>query len=216
MKKPLLIKENVEALFESKYIKTYDLTYENMHYYNATRRNKLDQVAMKSDEEFKTMMPDAVSCVVIVETNEGYKLLLQYEFRYPCGQYLLSVPAGLIDPKDLDKPDPIVETAIREIKEETGITITASNVKKISPVLFSTPGMSDESNALVEIMIKQEDLKQLSNDESEDTEMFAGFELLSKEDAIKIVKDETRDKYGNYMSMFTLGGILYFITELWK
>ena len=29
-------------------------------------------------------------------------LLMNREFRYPTGQYLLSVPAGLIDPEDVE------------------------------------------------------------------------------------------------------------------
>ena len=38
---------------------------EGRHYYNATRRDEEDLVAAKATEEFKKMLPDAVSCVVI-------------------------------------------------------------------------------------------------------------------------------------------------------
>ena len=53
------------------------------------------------------MLPDAVSCVVIWNPSDddeksGHEpcLLMNREFRYPTGQYLLSVPAGLIEPED--------------------------------------------------------------------------------------------------------------------
>ena len=57
----------IKSLFESKFIKVFDLQYqEGRHYYNATRRDEEDLVAAKSTEEFKKMLPDAVSCVVTV------------------------------------------------------------------------------------------------------------------------------------------------------
>ena len=47
------------------------------------------------------------------------------EFRYPTGQYLLSVPAGLIDPEDCtgdsDNTASLIKTAMRELHEETGL-----------------------------------------------------------------------------------------------
>lgn len=44
----------IKSLFESKFIKVFDLQYqEGRHYYNATRRDEEDLVAAKSTEEFK-------------------------------------------------------------------------------------------------------------------------------------------------------------------
>ena len=64
----IVSKENIKPLFESKYIKVFDLQYgENRHYYNATRRSLENLVAVKSDEEFRNMLPDAVTCVVILK-----------------------------------------------------------------------------------------------------------------------------------------------------
>ena len=48
----------IKSLFESKFIKVFDLQYrEGRHYYNATRRDEEDLVAAKSTEEFKKMLP---------------------------------------------------------------------------------------------------------------------------------------------------------------
>ena len=126
----------IKSLFESKFIKVFDLQYqEGRHYYNATRRDEEDLVAAKSTEEFKKMLPDAVSCVVIWnpsgdDEKSGHEpcLLMNREFRYPTGQYLLSVPAGLIDPEDCtgdnDNTASLIKTAMRELHEETGLKVT--------------------------------------------------------------------------------------------
>lgn len=176
-KKPDITKECVETLLDTRFIKVYDLQYaEGKHYYDATRRGKDDLVAVKSDEEFKKMMPDAVTCaVILVDGQQGKKdraedgcgaesagafepkLLLSREFRYPTGRFLLSPPAGLIDPEDkegyekgLPIDDALISTAKREISEETGLTVgDEDRIFVINQCLFSTPGMTDESNALV-------------------------------------------------------------------
>ena len=97
--RPKITKQNIKTLLETKFIKVFDLQYaEGRHYYNATRRSADDLVAVKSTEEFQNMLPDAVSCITIWNPSNGEpKLLLNREFRYPAGQFLLSVPAGLID-----------------------------------------------------------------------------------------------------------------------
>ena len=56
----------IKSLFESKFIKVFDLQYkEGRHYYNATRRDEEDIVTAKSTEESKKMLQEAVRCGVI-------------------------------------------------------------------------------------------------------------------------------------------------------
>ena len=76
--KPIIKKEQVKTLFDGKFIRLYDLQYaEGKHYLNASRRPLDDLVAIKSDEEFKKILPDAVTCVVILHIkDEEPKLLL--------------------------------------------------------------------------------------------------------------------------------------------
>lgn len=46
--------KNVKSLFETKFIKVFDLELENnRHYYDATRREKSELVATKTIEGFK-------------------------------------------------------------------------------------------------------------------------------------------------------------------
>ncbi len=220
----------VKTLLETKFIKVFDLQYkEDSHYYNATRRDEKDLVAAKSTEEFKNMLPDAVSCVVIwnppKEEEHGDivpddknqpRLLMNREFRYTTGQYLLSVPAGLIDPEDSFDTAPLIKTAKRELFEETGIVVTDSDeISVINPCLFSTPGMTDESNALVKIVLNRKSLTGMTQDGALGGELFDGFDLLTKDQAKKILKDGV-DEHGIYYSVYTWAALTYFVTDLWR
>lgn len=216
--KPEIKKEKIKPLFESKFIKVFDLQYEEVkHYYNATRRTVENLMAIKSDEEFKTALPDAVTCVVILNIKgEEPKLLLDYEYRYPAGQFLLSPPAGLLDPEDASSAEPLLATAKREIEEETGLVLAESDkLFTINPLLFSTPGMTDESNALVCAVIGLNDTKQLSQEGAVGSECFNGFELITKEEAAVLLQNG-RDKNGIFYSVFTWAALMYFVSDLWK
>ena len=70
-------KEQIETLFDAKFMRVYDLKYAPMgHYYNASRRAKEDLAAIKEGAEFKEMLPDAVSSVVILKGKVGETKLL--------------------------------------------------------------------------------------------------------------------------------------------
>ncbi len=215
--KPEIKKENVKPLFESKFIKVFDLQYkEGKHYFDATRRPADNLMAIKTDEEFKTALPDAVTCVVILKTDgEEPKLLLDYEYRYPAGQFLLSPPAGLLDPEDAACAEPLLATAKREIEEETGLVVKETDkLFTINPLLFSTPGMTDESNALVCAVIHLNDTARLSQEGAVGSECFNGFELIGKEEAVTLLQNG-RDKNGIFYSVFTWAALMYFVSGLW-
>lgn len=217
-KRQRITNENVKELFGSPYIRVTDLQYApGKHYYNATRRKPGDLAAVKTDEEFQAMLPDAVSCIVILAApGEEEKLLLSYEFRYPAGRFLLSVPAGLIDSGDKDAQNPIVTTAVREIQEETGLLVRETDqVTVVNPLLFSTPGMTDESNALVCVVLRAPDMGLLSQEGATGSEQFDGFALLTRSDALEAL-GKGRDERGNFYSMYTWAALMYFVSGIWK
>jgi ADP-ribose pyrophosphatase len=219
MKVPVITKECVETIVDKKFLRVFDLQYaEGRHYFDATRRPFEKLVAPMSEEEFKDMLPDAVSCVVIVELpGQEPKLLLSYEFRYPTGRFLLGVPAGLIDPEDEEKESPLIETAKREIHEETGIIVDEKrdDIYVINKLLFSTPGMTDESNGLVCVILRPDNLNQLSQLGAEGQECFDGFELVDMNKAKELLK-AGRDDRGHFYSVYTWAALMYFATEMWK
>ena len=216
--RPCYGEESIETISDAKYLRLYDLKYaEGRHYFDASRRAAKDLVAIKSDEDFRSMLPDAVTiAVVLICPGEAPKLLMNYEYRYPIGQYLLSPVAGLIDPEDIDKENPLVEAAIREIHEEVGLRVKDTDkITVINPCAFSTPGMSDESNAFLCAEIHVDDISDVRQDGAVGTELFAGYELLDVSEAEKIFKSG-RDRFGNFFSLAAWAVIGYFLRSYAK
>jgi len=198
-------KERIETLYESKPLKCYDLQYaEGKHYYEASRREKDDLVVKKTDREFREMLPDAVTVAVVLHLPENQtRLLMTYEYRYPVGQFLFSPIAGLLDPEDRTGENPLVSAAIREIREESGLEVKESDrVYVLNPCAFSSPGMTDESNAFLCAEITLDSADGLNADGAVGTEVFRGYELLDRERAQKIFRDG-RDEHGNFYSLST-------------
>ena len=219
MNKPKITKESVETILDKQFLKVFDLQYEEgRHYLDATRRPLEKLVAPMNEEEFKTMLPDAVSCVVIVELpGQEPKLLFSYEYRYPTGRFLLGVPAGLLDPEDEASDNPLLETAKREIHEETGIVVDENRdeLYVINPLLFSSPGMTDESNALVCVKLRLENLDELDQTGAVGQECFDGFEFVTRDEARQILKDGVDGK-GHFYSVYTWAALMYFVSDMWK
>ena len=105
---------------------------------------------------------------------------------------------------------------MRELHEETGLKVTEEDeVSIINPCLFSTPGMTDESNALVKIVLNRDSLNGMSQDGAVGGELFDGFDLLTKAQAKKILEDGV-DEHGIYYSVYTWAAFTYFVADLWR
>lgn len=81
--------------------------------------------------------PDGVVIYGVLED----KVVLIRQYRYPIGGYIYEFPAGLVEPGE-----DMVNCAIREMYEETGLTFTP---KQAARPFFTTVGMTDESCATV-------------------------------------------------------------------
>ncbi|MGI6607654.1 MAG: NUDIX domain-containing protein [Erysipelotrichaceae bacterium] len=207
MKKKEVEKEKIKVLHQSEFLNFYDIGQtEGKSYYQASRRKKEDLVVLKSNEQLKKMNADGVGCVVIVKGQED-RLFLNHEYRYPVGEFVLSVPAGLYENENED----VFEAAKREIREETGLK--AKEIRMISPLLFSSPGMTDETNAMVCVFV--DDIEDYTSQNCEGGELFKGYSLLTKKQAIELL-DKVCDEHNNYFSVYTHFALLYFISELWK
>ena len=196
-------KDHIETLYETRFLKCYDIRFaEGKHYYEASRREKNDLVAKKSDSEFQQMLPDAVTVAVVLHLpGNDTRLLMSYEYRYPIGQYLLSPVAGLLDPEDRQSANPLINAAIREIREESGLTVREQDrVYVLNPCAFCTPGITDESNAFLCAELTLDNLEDLNQDGAVGTELFRGFELLDRERAQRIFRSG-RDEHGNFYSL---------------
>lgn len=215
MNKPNITTSCIDTLCDKKFLKMYDIKYaEGRHYFEVSRRNKENLVAAKSDEEFKSMLPDAVTIAVVLHLPEKEpQLLLSYEYRYPNGQFQLSPVAGLIDEEDKAEENPLFSAAIREIREESGISFGPKDkIKVLNPCTFSSPGMTDESNAFLCADIYLDDLSSLSQSGAVGGELFDGFVLLNKEEA-KRIYTSGRDDRSAFYSLATWAILGYYLLE---
>lgn len=166
--------KQINKIMEGKFITRYDLVYETEDekekVYEMISRNR----DISTLENLQTRRPDAV--VLILHNEQGDKVLLNKEFRMAVGRWVYNFPAGLIDPGE----EP-VESAARELKEETGLDLIS-----VDDVLFnsySAVGFSNEVNVC--IIGKANGTFQQSSSTFEEIE--AGW--FSKEEVLELMKE---------------------------
>jgi len=177
--------------------KTNFLSLYNADYINKGGKEKTWTIATRKskealEEQFFQGKEDKMDAVVILAYHkEEKKLVAIRQFRVPLNNYVYELPAGLID-----NNDDIISTVERELKEETGLKLEEVIENKIGNKLYLSPGMTDESVALVYCTcsgkISTENLE-----EDEDIETI----LLSKEDAIKILNSNERCDIKFFMAL---------------
>lgn len=195
----------IKSIYKNPFLKVYDLNYEDdFHYYLASRHEEKDLVCTKKD--YSKLIADAVTCIVVNEE----KLLVFYEYRYPVGAYILSVPSGLCEKEE----NTIVSTAIREVKEETGIELSKEDeITIVNPLLFSSPGFCDESTAFVYVKINQKNSIRCTNAMNTGLEKVKKYTFITKEEARKILQ-EGKDHSGMYYSIATWVALSYFVYHI--
>ena len=130
---------SIEKLTNTKWLNLFTVKFEDktgkVQAWDVVSRNDLNAETFGQRQK-----PNAV--VVVGYHVEKKKIVVIKEFRLPLGNDEISFPAGLID-----KGETIEDAAIREFKEETGLTVT--KIVKVSPPIYSSGGMTDESVVMV-------------------------------------------------------------------
>src|SRR3954470_21025795 len=100
------------------------------------------QTPARADARPWTIVHRKPAVVIAPMTSDGKIILIRQE-RIPIKQAIWEMPSGQIDDQDADQ-DKIKNTALREVREETGYEL-APNGELISlGYFFSSPGFTDE------------------------------------------------------------------------
>ena len=132
--------QGIRKIQEGKFITRYDVDYVTAEghpkTYEIISRNK----DIQSLEQLQNRQANAV--VMILTDESGQRILVNREYRMAMAQWIYNFPAGLIDPGETPE-----ESARRELREETGLTLT-----RIDDVLdnsYSAVGFANERNICV-------------------------------------------------------------------
>lgn len=173
----------LKSLVQTKYLNMYNIIYENKKgnkksWMLSTRKNENEL-----NEIFFNKKMDSADAVVVVAFHlETKSLVVIKQFRVPVNEYIYELPAGLID-----ENENIFTTTKRELKEETGLNMLNLLENITHDKLYLSPGMTDESVALVFCTCEGE----LSTDNLEPDEDITPY-LVNKQTAQDILKNSIK------------------------
>ncbi len=129
---------------DNRYLSFYELEAfgrdgKSFPYYMASRNS--DPATLKAVTHHNK--PDGV-ILYGVYGDEKDRVVLIRQYRFPIGGYVYEFPAGLVE-----KGEDLLQSGIREMYEETGLTMTPVEAGCRSKPFFMTVGMTDESCGMV-------------------------------------------------------------------
>ncbi len=133
--------------------------------------------------------------VVVFAITEGSRVVLVRQYKHGIGQELLELPAGAIDPGE--KP---IDTAVRELREETGYT--ASSMEFLRSFIVD-PTNSDT----VAHLFLARDARHTSHQNLDVTEQIET-SLVEVNALLKLVRDGTIDSVSHVASIYVVLDLL--------
>ncbi len=186
---------NITKTTNNRFLNMYDLDVEDKnggrHPYHVASRAQCRAGLKLSTGKNK---PDGVIIYALYGEQKDRVVLIR-QYRYSIGNYIYEFPAGLID-----EGEDFHAAGIRELKEETGLTLHPLEVDPIySKPYFTTIGMTDESCAAVYGWADGE----ISSKGQEDTEEIEVI-LADRDEIRRILREENVSLMCAYMMMHFL------------
>ena len=136
--------QNIQQKTHNRFLNYYEL--EAVHrdgsispYYMTSRAKDASQLKAVTHQN----RPDGV-ILYGVYGEEQDRVVLIRQYRYPLGDYVYELPAGLVE-----ESEEMGAAGVREMYEETGLTFTPVDAGCYSRPFFTTVGMTDESCGMV-------------------------------------------------------------------
>ena len=144
---PKMKLNSLDTVLEMPYFNVYSAMYENREtshiaQYDIVSRNK----GLTMQNLGRNLPVSAVAILPVDPVNR--RILLTREFRMPVNDYLVAIPAGLVDPGE-----DVRAAVIRELREETGCI--ADRVMVLPPA-FSCIGLTDETAACAIVTVREQ------------------------------------------------------------
>ena len=185
----------IHKLSDNKYLNLFKLdaltdTGRKFDYFFVSRRNAENIKILSND-----MKAEGVVIYPILK-KEPEKIVLLRQYRYPIGDFLYELPAGLIDAGETPE-----EAAVREMKEETGLDFEVyyGGDEACRGPFFMGAGFTDESCIAVFGYADGE----IGRDDMEDTETIQVM-IVDKAEAARILREEKMSIRAAYLLMHFL------------
>lgn len=184
--------KNISKQTQNRFLNLYELEVEHRDgkvspYFLASRSEEVSDLKITTDKN----TPDGVAIYGIYGENKD-KVALVRQFRYPINDYIYEFPAGLVE-----KGEDATVAAVREMFEETGLTLTPVECDEgYNRPFFTTIGMTDESCATVYGYLSGEPTN-IHQEASEDIQVI----LADREECKRILKEENVAIICAYMLM---------------
>lgn len=188
--------KSIKPMTDNKFLNLYNFEVEdrkgNVHpYYVASRHKESEMPATGVG-----VRPDAV-LIYAYYGEKRDRLVLIRQYRYPVGDYIYELPAGLVDDGET-----VIETAIREMKEETGLDFEPIPDQEVfNRPCFSSAGMTDETVSTV-YGVATGDISEDGLGDDEDLEVC----IVDEEEAIRILIEEKLGVRTYYLLMMFIAG----------
>ena len=133
---------SVKKLAGSRFLNLYQLEAkrrdgESFDYFLASRISQPEKLKAVTGE-------NRADGVAVFAVDEQDRVVLVRQYRYPVGRYVYELPAGLVEPGEEPR-----SAAVRELFEETGLTLHPVEDGGLGRPFYTSVGMTDESCATV-------------------------------------------------------------------
>lgn len=149
----------------------------SQHYESWLLSVRTDQVRFPDNHSAERIVASHPGAVAVVALGDDGRVRMIRQYRHPAGRLLWEIPAGL---RDVDG-EPLLDTAKRELLEETGYTAREWHVLAD---FFTSPGVTTER---IRVYLARGLEDGDSAYEREDEEKFLEFDWVPLEEAVRLV-----------------------------